>query len=122
MSGSKILKKSITTAMLFAGFASIPTGAQTPEQIARFEERSYTSTSNSITIPYRLFVPDNYNPANRFPLVTCLHGNGERTTSGNSCSTSPRNGLRTAYRPGCRISSLRRIRPWGGPMPHNKTL
>jgi predicted peptidase len=30
------------------------------------------------TIPYRLFVPENYNPAIAYPLMLCLHGSGER--------------------------------------------
>lgn len=30
------------------------------------------------TIPYRLYVPENYSPAIAYPLMLCLHGSGER--------------------------------------------
>ena len=76
----KVLKSSIGKILLVAGFMSIPIFSQTAQEIARFQTRTYTSTANSVTLPYRLFVPVNYNPATRYPLVTALHGNGERGT------------------------------------------
>ena len=30
------------------------------------------------TLPYRILVPDNYDPENKYPLVIFLHGSGER--------------------------------------------
>lgn len=42
----------------------------------KFEYRS--QTSNGMTIPYRLFVPENYNPSVKYPIVLALHGSGER--------------------------------------------
>lgn len=66
--------------LLVAGFMSIPIFSQTTQQIARFQVRTFTSTTNSVTLPYRLFVPADYDPAIRYPLVTALHGNGERGT------------------------------------------
>jgi poly(3-hydroxybutyrate) depolymerase len=37
-----------------------------------------SQTYQGKTIPYRLFVPENYNPAIAYPLMLCLHGSGER--------------------------------------------
>ncbi|MEO7426123.1 MAG: PHB depolymerase family esterase [Fibrobacteria bacterium] len=73
----KILKCPIGKMLLVAGFMSIPVFSQTTQQIARFEARTFTAT-NSVTLPYRLFIPVNYNAAIRYPLMTALHGNGER--------------------------------------------
>lgn len=42
----------------------------------KFQYRTFTY--NGLTIPYRLFVPENYNSANKYPLVLALHGSGER--------------------------------------------
>ena len=41
-----------------------------------FQARSYTSSQ--ITMVYRLYVPTNYNPALKYPVVVALHGVGER--------------------------------------------
>ncbi|MBW8890363.1 MAG: hypothetical protein JF616_21630, partial [Fibrobacteres bacterium] len=73
-------KSSIGKMLLVAGSISIPIFSQTTQEIARFQARTYTSTTTSVTLPYRLFIPANYNPAIRYPLVTALHGNGERGT------------------------------------------
>jgi predicted peptidase len=39
-----------------------------------------THTSTEITLPYRLFVPEGYDAAKRYPLIMTLHGAGERGT------------------------------------------
>ena len=33
---------------------------------------------NGDTLPYRILLPDNYNPQNKYSLVIFLHGSGER--------------------------------------------
>jgi predicted esterase len=40
---------------------------------------AYTNSSGQV-LPYRLFVPQNYSPAGKYPLVLFLHGAGERGT------------------------------------------
>ena len=40
-----------------------------------FIARTYTNSAG--TLPYRLFIPTNYNPATKYPLVLFLHGGGE---------------------------------------------
>jgi predicted peptidase len=36
------------------------------------------ATYNGLTIPYRYFVPEGYSAANKYAIVTFLHGIGER--------------------------------------------
>lgn len=43
-----------------------------------FEARTYTD--GNFTLPYRLFVPTDYDPTQAYPLVLFLHGAGERGT------------------------------------------
>ena len=45
-----------------------------------FQSRTYTSTSPSITMAYRLYKPVNYDPSRKYPIVVALHGVGERGT------------------------------------------
>lgn len=44
------------------------------------EARVYQSPSGE-KLPYRLFKPDNYDPAQKYPLIIFLHGAGERGTN-----------------------------------------
>ena len=44
---------------------------------ANFQARSHTSTQVT-GMTYRLYVPANYNPALKYPIVVALHGIGER--------------------------------------------
>src|SRR5438876_6242162 len=43
-----------------------------------FEDRRYTD--GTYTLPYRLFVPRDYDPAQAYPLVVFLHGSAQRGT------------------------------------------
>ncbi|MCI0514871.1 T9SS type A sorting domain-containing protein [candidate division KSB1 bacterium] len=53
--------------------------AQTENEIIRKFQRR-THTFRSTTLPYRLFVPENYPQTSPYPLVLALHGAGERGT------------------------------------------
>jgi len=54
-----------------------------------FEYKSHTNTSiASYAMPYRLFIPADYNPNNSYPLVLFLHGAGERGTDNNAQLTA----------------------------------
>lgn len=48
------------------------------DQYTNFSYESYTSTTHSTTLPYRLFVPDGYDPGTDYPVVFTLHGLGKR--------------------------------------------
>ena len=52
--------------------------AQPQALVDQFQRRSITA--HGVTVGYRLFVPANYDPAVRYPLVLALHGAGERGT------------------------------------------
>ena len=57
----------------------LPVAAAQPQSVVdQFEERSLTF--EGFTLPYRLFVPEDYDPATPYPLVLTLHGAGERGT------------------------------------------
>ena len=44
-----------------------------PESPPPYQERVYTSTEGA-RMPYRLYVPPNYDPKQKYPLVIWLHG------------------------------------------------
>jgi predicted peptidase len=43
----------------------------------KFEARSF-KLSNGTTMVYRLFKPKDYDPSKKYPIVSCLHGIGEK--------------------------------------------
>ena len=44
----------------------------------------FAGTDKGVTLPYRLFIPDNYSPSQKYPLVLALHGSGEGGTNNTS--------------------------------------
>ncbi len=47
--------------------------------LSAFQARTQAGKSG-LSLPYRIFVPKNYDSAKRYPLVLCLHGVGESGT------------------------------------------
>ena len=41
----------------------------------------FAGTDKGVTLPYRLFIPENYSPSKKYPLVLVLHGNGAQGTN-----------------------------------------
>ncbi len=48
-----------------------------PDVVWRYEARTHLDGQGN-EMPYRLFIPDQYDPAERYPLVLYLHGSGNR--------------------------------------------
>ncbi len=48
-----------------------------PEVVWRYEARTY-GDGQGHEIPYRLFIPDDYEPSRQYPLILYLHGSGTR--------------------------------------------
>ncbi len=46
--------------------------------VNKFLSLTFTDPATGVTMGYRLFVPENYDPARSYPLVLFLHGAGER--------------------------------------------
>ena len=55
--------------------AVFKTGCRLNVPLAKKER--FTDPDNGVTLPYRLFVPENYNAAKKYPLLLYLHGAGE---------------------------------------------
>jgi predicted esterase len=72
------MKFKISTFIFGISILSLTNLFAQPSIVAKFEARSHTFQST--TLPYRLFVPDNYNPAQKYPLVLALHGSDGQGT------------------------------------------
>ena len=46
-----------------------------------FKPGEYFDAENNVNIPYELYVPTNYDPNKKYPIVFALHGSGQRTQS-----------------------------------------
>ena len=46
-----------------------------------FTAGEYYDAANAVNIPYELYVPSNYDPSKKYPIVFALHGSGQRTQS-----------------------------------------
>jgi poly(3-hydroxybutyrate) depolymerase len=64
------LRAVLLAAGLYAGCSGAAFGVSVEDFVARW------FTNGSAVLPYRLFIPTNYTPAERFPLVLFLHGSG----------------------------------------------
>jgi predicted esterase len=58
----------------------IPGGPVATASLADFLPFSYTDPQGNV-MPYRLFVPLNYDPSRKYPIVVSLHGSGEVGTN-----------------------------------------
>jgi predicted peptidase len=48
---------------------------------ALFKEFKYHDPATGLIVPYDLYLPANYDPAKKYPLVLALHGSGQRAQS-----------------------------------------
>ena len=62
--------------LLPAVVASIDVSAATPTLTSIFEARIYDD--GEYALPYRIYVPEDYDPAKSYPLILFFHGSGER--------------------------------------------
>ena len=76
------MKKNILFKFVMVLFLSTVWTDYTIAQTFAYKSHENTSIAN-YTMPYRLFIPDGYDPDKTYPLVLFLHGAGERGTNNN---------------------------------------
>lgn len=72
----KVPFRSANVIPLIGLFAFAPAGAQGVQESQRMQARSVKPASTDMV--YRLFVPQNHTPSQKYPIVVALHGIGER--------------------------------------------
>jgi predicted esterase len=68
---------------LLTGALLLGTAAQAQDPLSPLLSRTFLDISG-LSLPYRLYVPENYDPTQKYPLVLFLHGGGERGTDNDS--------------------------------------
>lgn len=72
-----MLKKQIIILTLFLLSFCMLIQAQSDDTVVhKFEIRSHTFQNTAL--PYRIFIPENYDSSKSYPVLLCLHGAGER--------------------------------------------
>jgi len=64
-------------ALVTLSVGTVACGADSPIPRSRLEKRVYRNAEGE-SLPYRLFVPGNYDSAKKYPIILFLHGAGER--------------------------------------------
>lgn len=71
------MRLAVLGALLVVCGALLPAAAQQPSAPAKGDQqRSYRFEAGNAEMPYRLYVPQSYDPARATPLVVALHGYG----------------------------------------------
>lgn len=66
-------------ALGLGGLLLLGSAARAQDPLSALQARTFSDLSG-LSLPYRLFVPENYDPSQKYPLVLYLHGGGERGT------------------------------------------
>lgn len=68
-----------------------------PVQIKeKLEAKKFFDTQSGKTLPYRIFVPENYSSKNKYPVLLMLHGAGERGNNNSTQLANFKNAFQTA--------------------------